>query len=413
MWVNFYRLHNPGQSQRTTSPGEALHSSMKNGHDRVYAGCSAQKSTESMVSKTEQRTDAISKFNAKQFQSTPLWTDSDTAGVLTRYCERKADEQWKLRSRYKVFRYSEDRFYVWSPSLEDNRAYSSVVPSFFRVREVQIAKNDKFVGCSCGFSSRHKYPCHHVFAVVGRRHWKMYGVRWMTAYNLWFATTNGDEMTDFFRCREADKLSQDVVAGEQVQVDEELLTDAKGLPFGDLSADCIPLKVKFWTDYGRPIVWGEAIPDIPELFQNELSQQDDGGNNGGFSLCMEFPDELEKMRRADLDFTQESQQKAAKEIEKYPKTKDQELTEMIRGALKYIGRDEEEYSKFCANLNALVHKVRSTFVKKTEMKQRNDPDVSNGKEVRLEMVPTGRSTKKNKKRKKGSHERTRKRKKSR
>ena len=152
------------------------------------------------------------------------------------------------------------------------------------------------------------------------------------------------------------------------------------------------------------------LPDIPEL---ELSQQDDGENDGGFSLCMEFPDELERMRTADFHFTQESQQEAATEIEKRPETKDQEVTEMVRGALKYIGSDEEEYSKFRANLNALVHKVRSTFVMKTEMKQRNDPDVSDGKEVRLEMVPTGRSTKKNEKRKKGSHERTCKRKKSR
>jgi len=175
--------------------------------------------------------------------------------------------------------------------------------------------------------------------------------------------------------------------------------------------DRVALKVKFWTDKSRPIVRGEKIPDIPEFFEHELSGQDDGENDGGFSLCMEIPNELEAMRTADFHFTQESQQEAAKEIEKRPETKDQELIEMVRGALKYIGSDEEEYSKFFANLNALVHKVRSTFVKKTEMRQKNDPYVSKGKEVRLEMVTTGRSKKKNEKRKKGSHECTHKRKK--
>ena len=127
MWVSCFRLYTPGQSQRTTSPGEALHHFMKSGHNAICVAFSTQKTAKTIVNKSERKTHSVSKYNAKQFQSTPLWTDSHTAGILTDYCEKKADEQWELSSRYNVFRYSEDRFYVWSPSSQDNTVYRNMM----------------------------------------------------------------------------------------------------------------------------------------------------------------------------------------------------------------------------------------------------------------------------------------------
>ncbi len=95
--------------------------------------------------------------------------------------------------------------------------------------------------------------------------------------------------------------------------------------------------------------------------------------------------------------------------------KEKEVTEILRETLKNMGNDEELFVKFLADLNALADKYGKNMERtKTKTKgscENNDPDAHKGKEVTLEMVPTGKATQKNEKRKKGYCEQTSKRKK--
>jgi hypothetical protein len=185
MWVNYYRLNTTGLSMRTSSIGEALHASIKSGYDQVYSAMSPEKSATAMVVKAGKRARKTIKSNARQLVSTALWTDSETANFLTKYCEDKAQEQWELSRKCTVVRQCQEKFLVWTPSLPEEHSYNSVVPAFLRVRTVTII-DGKYAGCTCGLPVRNKYPCRHIMAVVKKRHWKMYGVRWLIQYNFAF-----------------------------------------------------------------------------------------------------------------------------------------------------------------------------------------------------------------------------------
>ena len=398
MWVNCYRLHTHGQSQRTTSICEALHASIKSGFDKVYSSLSPKNAAIAIMHKSLRKGHVNAKINAKQFLSTPLRTISDTAAChLTGYCEEKVDKQWQLHSRYNVYRYSEDHFYVWSPSLEDKEAYKSVVLSFFRIRKVQISKNGKFVACSCGLPVRNKYPCRHIFAVVKKRHWSMCSIRWMRSYNYFFSINSA--LTEFFRHREKEEESRDVMAGEQIWV-EGMLNIPKSLPLGEDSTDCIPLKVKYWNDNGNPVVRGEEIPDIPEV-SNASDVEfpvDIDVDKDGLSMHVTMPEDLQEMRRDDFIFTQESQMEAAKEIEKCPITKDHQLVDILRGILKNVENYDDLFGEFLGDLKGLDDKFRDKVVKRIEASKRKSCE----KNIKLEMVPIAKSKKRNEKRKRGS-----------
>ena len=66
MWNNWRRLHVTGLDARTTSIGESMHGSMKNGTDGVRPAQSAHKSASKMMDKANQKAKKIKKYNAQE-----------------------------------------------------------------------------------------------------------------------------------------------------------------------------------------------------------------------------------------------------------------------------------------------------------------------------------------------------------
>ena len=61
MSLNHIRLHVRGLSQRTTSPGEALHCSMKSGFDKIFAAMTPAVSANTMMNKAQRKAKTIAK----------------------------------------------------------------------------------------------------------------------------------------------------------------------------------------------------------------------------------------------------------------------------------------------------------------------------------------------------------------
>lgn len=60
-----------------------------------------------------------------------------------------------------------------------------VRPLFIRTRVVNMT-SDIHMSCSCGFPSRMRMPCVHIFAVTGETHPKMFHVRWWIDFQLYY-----------------------------------------------------------------------------------------------------------------------------------------------------------------------------------------------------------------------------------
>ena len=227
--MNHAHLHVRGMSQQTTSPGEAMHYSMKSGFDKVYSSMSLEVSASTMMNKAERKGKKIASMNAAQVQNNNLWSKLDTRNYLTNYCETLACEQWDLSSNCKVIRESVDNFLVFTLcSTGSERPYKMPIPSFFRIRKVCTTQNG-YMSCSCGLPSRNKYPCRHIMAVVGKVHWKMYGVRWLVHYNHAFERVGKEDLSKIFRHMETKEHKCDVQKGEQVWV-EGLLQNLSRFP---------------------------------------------------------------------------------------------------------------------------------------------------------------------------------------
>ena len=68
LWLNYHQLYNSGMDQRCTSIVEALHWSMKSGHDGVRAGMSVPVSANTQMDKAQREGVQLAQMNAEQLQ---------------------------------------------------------------------------------------------------------------------------------------------------------------------------------------------------------------------------------------------------------------------------------------------------------------------------------------------------------
>jgi hypothetical protein len=279
-WANHDRLFVGSIECRTTSIVESMHGSMKGGFDGVHQANSAEATAITCVKQAKRKADKISKLNARQVMRQSI-SDSETYLYLTDYGEDGALEQSRAATDLKVVKRSDRVFHVFKPDDEDSirKAKETPIPTFYRVRTVEISECGKYAWCSCGYGARNKAACRHIDKVMGGRHPQMYGVRWSVHFQHFFERKGWEKMTAYFRKRELEEWGRDPQKKEQIYVE--------GLPIPEVtcSEEDIELadRLIFWNQkMGQPRVRGQTVPPtIPvdaESFEN-FSQDDDGTND--------------------------------------------------------------------------------------------------------------------------------------
>ena len=120
LWVNYYRLLKFGLNGRTTSIGEALHWASKGSWDGVRCSMTPATSAMTQMTQAERKGKKLQQLNARNVQSTNLWSESKTKDDLTDWAERYSAEQWESSLKYKCIKVKDDEFWVYCP---DNNEY--------------------------------------------------------------------------------------------------------------------------------------------------------------------------------------------------------------------------------------------------------------------------------------------------
>jgi hypothetical protein len=221
-WANHDRLFVGGMECRTTSIVNPMHSSLKCGYDKVLHQTNSPEATaHNCVNHGKRKADELSTFNAKQVQRTRTCTNSKTHRHLTGYAEDFAHEQGEAAKQMKVVQRSECVFHVFRPDDEDSirKAQKTPIPTFYRIRTVEISLCGKYAWCSCGFGDRYKAVCGHIIRVMGERHPQMYGVRWSRYYQHFFERKGWEKFTDIFRKMVLAEWRRDPKRKEQILVE--------------------------------------------------------------------------------------------------------------------------------------------------------------------------------------------------
>jgi hypothetical protein len=115
MWLNHRRLNVYGQGQRTTSIGEAMHSSMKSGASGVKASMNVNVAANCMMDNAQRKGKEKAVHCADQVSRKKLWSKSATSEKLTDFSEMKAQEQWDAYPALKVMEVQRGGFLVFTP----------------------------------------------------------------------------------------------------------------------------------------------------------------------------------------------------------------------------------------------------------------------------------------------------------
>ena len=224
MWANHTRLYVRGMDQRTTSPAESLHASMKTGHNRVFAGMRLDVSANTMMNKAQKKGKQISNFNADRVSRIKNWTECPTLQQLTDWAAIKADKLKQLSADLKVWCKSSKLLLVFKIYSPDVVTWDEVT-SFARVRYVRIVRN-RFAFCSCGLPARSVYPCQHIMACIKHIHIEMYSICWHNYYAHFFLRKGNETISRIFRDMEKEEDDRNIVEGEHILV-HNLLKEKK------------------------------------------------------------------------------------------------------------------------------------------------------------------------------------------
>ena len=260
-------------------------------------------------------------------------------------------------------------------------------------------------------------------SVIGKVHYKMFGLRWLVEYNHSFLRNGKEKMSQVFRDMEINECNQDVEKGEQVFVKGSLDNLSNFKVENDFYAEgfdsdsneeehnitfppntptpfekCVARKVLYWTQEGIPIVRGETIPVIPIMMDDECNVYDDSGyeSNGDEKehFRTSFSQEVLNMFEQDHIHTQASQQETAEAMGGMHETKDQHMMALMREGLKLTENNKEMYTKYEELVQGAVNTMRKMAVdQKTSDEKSSDC---------MAMVETGKSKTRVEKRKRNS-----------
>ncbi len=91
-----------------------------------------------------------------------LWQSSGS-GLVTAYADGNALRELSQSLKYHTWLRSDVEAWVALKTVEPT---TSSITRFYRVRVIRVCTDTKRLSCSCGFFSRHGFPCRHLYAVL-------------------------------------------------------------------------------------------------------------------------------------------------------------------------------------------------------------------------------------------------------
>jgi hypothetical protein len=376
-WRNYDRLFVGGMECRTTSIVESMHSSLKASFDKVHQHNSPETTAQTCVNKGKRKADEISRSNARQVARKPTWTNSNTYLHLTARAEDDANQQGEAADQLVVVQRTERLYHVFKPDNPDSIATErrsvcctntsqNPIPTFYRLRTVEISVCRNYAWCSCGFGDRYKAPCRHIIKVFGDRYPQMYSVRWFIHYQYFFERESHDNLTDYFRKRESEEWQRNAKQKEQIYV--------KGLkiPAVVQSDDDVEIadRLIFWNEEQRlPRLRGQPLPCRSEVYDNVEScfpfddhEMDDGIFH---TLSQHSEATIGMFERDRMQAAQRDLQQSLAQTSEYAVT---EVNQLVREQLNLARGDRDAMNFLIHSQKDAVSKLRQWLVEQQQEK---------------------------------------------
>ena len=368
MWLNHNRLHVEGFNTRTTSVGEGMHFSMKNGFDGIKANQSPHVSAGIMMDKSVRNLNAIEIYNSHELNRNRTYNNGERGEYLTDYAYKFAETELALSKLCSIVKVSKFQYCVYIP--DDPAKTKQLIPRFYRMRRVKRVSG-KYFSCSCGLSSRMKLPCRHIMSVVGGYKMEMFAVRWLILYQHAFLKDGFEDLTKLFRNMEVEQFSRKSEIGETIFVNDFRCSSTSvnyPVKIGSASDDDIKninLMIKA-EEQKIVLIRGYGINESFGLKQNI-----DDNFDGSINICLS--QDTETMFETDNKFIkklQEEQRKQCRVIMESSDTIGEEQVLIVREAVNVIEENKELLKEFTEELR----KVTDSYKLKATLNKRKAPE---------------------------------------
>ena len=364
MWLNHKRLHVQGFNTRTTSVGEGMHFSMKNGFDGLKANHQPHVSAGAMMDKSIRKCKEIEIYNAHELDRNRTSNNGHRGEFLTDYAYKYSENELSLSKWCRVMKVSADEYCVYIP--DNLRTKRDLIPQFYRLRKVRIVNHNYFT-CSCGLSSRMKLPCRHIMSVVGGYTIEMFALRWLIIYQHAFLNEGFDDLTELFRKMEEEEFSRNNNIGETIYVNgfvcsastseyPEKIRNATDIDIDNMTLMIESMKEKIVLVRGYDL-----------LEQMRTKQNSDVNFDGSVNICLS--QETEQMFKNDITFIEELQKEQKEQCRVIMESKEaigEEQVLIVREAINAIDSDKE----LLKELSNELRKVTDKFKQKATLNKR-------------------------------------------
>ena len=370
LWLNHKRLHVQGFNARTTSVGEGMHHSMKNGYDGVRANQTPTSSASAMMDKSMRICNNIEIFNAHELDRNRTQEHGNRGEYLTDHAYKLAEKQYILSQSQRAMRISKNEYCVYCPDYTKEKR--TLIPAFYRLRRVKCI-NKHFWSCSCGLPSRMKLPCRHIMTIIGGYSIEMFSVRWLLTYQHGFQRKGFEKLTEVFRQIELSEFERKHDLGEIILVkDYRSLLPSLNFPItlGQTSStDIDNMKMMIDAEINEKIlVRGYTI-------EEQLNMREHTEQNGDGTVNIGLSQESETMFRDDYNFIKRLQEEQKNQCHEVMETKDaiaEEQVVILRETINAIDKDKNLLTEFTNELREMLNKYKTRCTKKQRLGSNND-----------------------------------------
>ena len=159
-----------------------------------------------MLDKSKRKHQDTYRVNARSVNNNRTNSDDNMGEYLTDHAYHAICNELSLSQKCRVMRYDKDMFWVYTPDNESEQK-KSLPPRYFLLRYLKIVK-DKYLNCSCGYSSRNKIPCRHILSITKQYKEYMSGIRLLKIFQYTFRRYGFESLTSIFRQIEGDEYTR-------------------------------------------------------------------------------------------------------------------------------------------------------------------------------------------------------------
>ena len=129
--------------------------------------------------------------------STPRWSNSTTASILTPFAEGLLREQYLHAHNYSYVEVSKNRRYMKcnKPVTLDN----TFLPMFKSTRVLELDQNTNLSTCSCAYYSRLGLPCRYQILLMGKYEGYQTSFRWWRINGIKFNDASYDNISSIIK----------------------------------------------------------------------------------------------------------------------------------------------------------------------------------------------------------------------